>query len=233
MNEALNIVVLGRAARNGANIKNRQPLSEICVKTDRQVDDYYRGIVEDELNVKKATFSPDISQISSYSFKPQLRTVGPKYGKQLGNIRKALSEIDGNAAMDTLKADGALKFDFGGELVVLTEDDLLIEMAQTEGYVSEGDNYVTVALDTHLTPELLEEGFVRELVSKIQTMRKEAGFEVTDHIAVYESGNEKLAELTKKFEVQIKKDVLADEIIIGQMDGYTKEWNINGETVTM
>ena len=178
-------------------------------------------------------FTDDVRDFTSYTFKPQLKTVGPKYGKQLGNIRKALNEIDGNRAMDTLNAEGRLTFNFDGNEVVLTEEDLLIDMAQKEGYVSEADQNVTVVLDTNLTPELIDEGFVRELVSKIQTMRKEAGFEVTDHIVVYESGNEKLAELTKKFEVQIKKDVLADEIIIGQMDGYTKEWNINGETVTL
>ena len=230
MDEVLKIVVFGRAARNTANIKNRQPIGKMYVKAENKLSDFYVEIIEDELNVKSVEFVDDVRNFTSYSFKPQLKTVGPKYGKQLGNIRKALSEIDGNAAMDTLKAEGALKFDFGGELVVLTEDDLLIEMAQTEGYVSEGDNYVTVALDTHLTPELLEEGFVRELVSKIQTMRKEAGFEVTDHINVYQDDNDKIADIFKKYADTMKGEVLADHIFLGQMSGYAKEWNINGET---
>ena len=233
MEEVLKVVVMGRAARNTANIKNRQPIGRMFVKAPNKLSEFYVEIIEDELNVKSVAFTDDVRDFTSYTFKPQLKTVGPKYGKQLGNIRKALTEIDGNRAMDTLKAEGKLTFNFDGTEVVLTEEDLLIDMAQKEGYVSEADQNVTVVLDTNLTPELIDEGFVRELVSKIQTMRKEAGFEVTDHIAVYESGNEKLAELTKKFEVQIKKDVLADEIIIGQMDGYTKEWNINGETVTL
>ena len=233
MDEVLKVVVMGRAARNTANIKNRQPIGRMFVKAPNKLSEFYVEIIEDELNVKSVAFTDDVRDFTSYTFKPQLKTVGPKYGKQLGNIRKALNEIDGNRAMDTLNAEGRLTFNFDGNEVVLTEEDLLIDMAQKEGYVSEADQNVTVVLDTNLTPELIDEGFVRELVSKIQTMRKEAGFEVTDHIAVYESGNEKLAELTKKFEVQIKKDVLADEIIIGQMDGYTKEWNINGETVTL
>ena len=233
MEEVLKVVVMGRAARNTANIKNRQPIGRMFVKAPNKLSEFYVEIIEDELNVKSVAFTDDVRDFTSYTFKPQLKTVGPKYGKQLGNIRKALTEIDGNRAMDTLKAEGKLTFNFDGTEVVLTEEDLLIDMAQKEGYVSEADQNVTVVLDTNLTPELIDEGFVRELVSKIQTMRKEAGFEVTDHIAVYENGNEKLAELTKKFEDQIKKDVLADEIIIGQMDGYTKEWNINGETVTL
>ena len=229
MDEVLKIVVFGRAARNTANIKNRQPIGKMYVKAENKLSEFYVEIIEDELNVKDVEFVDDVRNFTSYSFKPQLKTVGPKYGKQLGNIRKALSEIDGNAAMDTLKAEGALKFDFGAEPVILTEEDLLIEMAQTEGYVSEGDNYVTVALDTHLTPELLEEGFVREVVSKIQTMRKEAGFEVTDHINVYQDNNDKLADIIKKYADTIKGEVLADHIFLGQMSGYAKEWNINGE----
>ena len=180
--------------------------------------------------MKSVEFVEDVRNFTSYSFKPQLKTVGPKYGKQLGNIRKALAEIDGNAAMDTLKAEGALKFDFGAELVVLTEEDLLIDMAQTEGYVSESDNTVTVALDTRLTPELLEEGFVRELVSKIQTMRKEAGFEVMDHICVYQQNNDKIADILTRYADTIRSEVLADDIRVSEMGGYTKEWNINGET---
>ena len=230
MDEVLKVVVLGRAARNTANIKNRQPIGKMYVKADHELSDFYVEIIEDELNVKSVEFVEDVRNFTSYSFKPQLKTVGPKYGKQLGNIRKALAEIDGNAAMDTLKAEGALKFDFGAELVVLTEEDLLIDMAQTEGYVSESDNAVTVALDTRLTPELLEEGFVRELVSKIQTMRKEAGFEVMDHICVYQQNNDKIADILTRYADTIRSEVLADDIRTGEMGGYTKEWNINGET---
>ena len=230
MDEVLKVVVLGRAARNTANIKNRQPIGRMYVKADHELSDFYVEIIEDELNVKSVEFVEDVRNFTSYSFKPQLKTVGPKYGKQLGNIRKALAEIDGNAAMDTLKAEGALKFDFGAELVVLTEEDLLIDMAQTEGYVSESDNVVTVALDTRLTPELLEEGFVRELVSKIQTMRKEAGFEVMDHICIYQQNNDKIADILTRYADTIRSEVLADDIRTGEMGGYTKEWNINGET---
>ncbi len=229
MDEVLDIVVLGRAARNTANLKNRQPIGKMYVKAEHKLGEFYVEIIEDELNVKSVEFVDDVRNFTSYSFKPQLKTVGPKYGKQLGNIRKALAEIDGNAAMDTLKAEGALKFDFGGEIVVLTEDDLLIDMAQTEGYVSEGDNKVTVALDTNLTPELVEEGFVREVISKIQTMRKEAGFEVTDHINVYQDANDKIAEILKKHADTIKEEVLANHIVLGEMGGFVKEWNINGE----
>ena len=229
MEEVLDVVVLGRAARNTANMKNRQPIGKMYVKAEHKLDEFYVEIIEDELNVKSVEFVDDVRNFTSYSFKPQLKTVGPKYGKQLGNIRKALVEIDGNAAMDTLKAEGALKFDFSGELVVLTEDDLLIDMAQTEGYVSEGDNKVTVALDTNLTPELVEEGFVREVISKIQTMRKEAGFEVTDHINIYQDANDKIAEILKKYADTIKDEVLANHIMLGQMGGFAKEWNINGE----
>jgi isoleucyl-tRNA synthetase len=233
MDEILKIVVFGRAARNTANIKNRQPIGKMYVKAEKALDGYYKEIIEDELNVKDVEFVQDVRSFTTYSFKPQLRTVGPKYGKQLGSIRKALSEIDGNAAMDTLKAEGALKFNFDGTEVVLTEEDLLIDMAQTEGYVSEGDNYITVALDTKLTPELVEEGFVRELVSKIQTMRKEAGFEVTDHINVYQDGNEKIAEVLSAHASEIQKEVLAEKILSGKTAGYSKEWSINGEKVTL
>jgi len=229
MDEVLKVVVLGRAARNTANIKNRQPIGKMYVKAEKELPPFFVEIIEDELNVKSVEFVEDVRNFTSYSFKPQLKTVGPKYGKQLGNIRKALAEVDGNATMDTLKAEGALKFDFGGVLVVLTEEDLLIDMAQTPGYVSESDNNITVALDTNLTPELKEEGFVRELVSKIQTMRKEAGFEVTDHITVYQSGNDTIARLLSGHAAEIQAEVLADAILPGQMGGYAKEWNINGE----
>ena len=227
----LNVVVLGRSARNGANIKNRQPLSEIYVKTDRDVSDYYRDIVEDELNVKKAVFVSDVSAFSSYSFKPQLKTVGPKYGKHLGEIKKALSELDGNAAMAELEKKGALKFSFGGDDVVLTKDDLLIEVMQKEGYYSVADHGITVALNITLTDALIEEGYVRELISKIQTMRKDAGFDVTDHIMLSVDGNEKLAGVLERNLAAISKSVLADG---SDTDGgISKEWDINGENVTI
>lgn len=227
----LNVVVLGRSARNGANIKNRQPLSEIYVKTDRDVSDYYRDIVEDELNVKKAVFVSDVSAFSSYSFKPQLKTVGPKYGKHLGEIKKALSELDGNAAMAELEEKGALKFSFGGDDVVLTKDDLLIEVMQKEGYYSVADHGITVALNITLTDALIEEGYVRELISKIQTMRKDAGFDVTDHIMLSVDGNEKLAGVLERNLAAISKSVLADG---SDTDGgISKEWDINGENVTI
>ncbi|MCI8865854.1 MAG: isoleucine--tRNA ligase [Lachnospiraceae bacterium] len=233
MDEVLKIVVLGRAARNKANLKNRQPLGKMYVKAQRRLSDFYVEIIEDELNVKAVEFTQDVRSFTSYSFKPQLKTVGPKYGKQLGNIRKALAEVDGNQAMDALKEQGALTFQFGGEQVSLTEEDLLIDVAQAEGYVSEGDNNITVALDINLTPELVEEGFVRELISKIQTMRKEAGFEVTNHICVYQEANGRLAGILSKYGDVIRSEVLADRICTGQTGGYTKEWNINGEKTVL
>ena len=233
MDEVLEIVVMGRACRNTANIKNRQPIVNMFVKAPVALPDYFQDIIRDELNSKKVTFTDDVRAFTSYSFKPQLKTVGPKYGKLLGGIRKALSELDGNAAMDELKADGQLTLDINGEKVVLLESDLLIETAQTEGYVSAQEGEVTVALDTNLTPELIEEGFVREIISKVQTMRKEAGFEVMDRIVVYAAENEKILGLLKKHADELKKEVLADDIVLGSVDGYTKEWNINGENVTL
>ncbi|MEG0368970.1 MAG: DUF5915 domain-containing protein, partial [Hungatella sp.] len=233
MDEVLKIVVMGRAARNTANIKNRQPISQMFVKAPHDLSEFYREIIEEELNVKIVTFTDDIHSFISYSFKPQLKTVGPKYGKQLGNIRTALSALDGNTAMSELKEKGALTFTFDGETVTLTEEDLLIETAQMEGYLSEGDNTITVVLDTNLTPQLIEEGFVRELTSKIQTMRKEAGFEVINHINIYQDANDKIADIIKDHAEEIKKEVMADHIMIGQMGGYAKEWNINGETVML
>ncbi len=233
MDEVLKIVTLGRAARNTANIKNRQPIGRMFVKAEEALPAFYQAIIEDELNVKSVEFTDDVRAFTSYSFKPQLRTVGPKYGKQLGNIRKALAEIDGNAAMDTLNQEGKLSFDFGGTPVELTRDDLLIDAAQVEGFVSEGDNTVTVVLDTNLTPELLEEGFVREIISKVQTMRKEAGFEVMDHIRLYHQGNEKIEAILNGRAEEIMGEVMADGIESGRTGGYVKEWNINGETVTL
>lgn len=233
MDEVLKIVVMGRAARNTANIKNRQPIGQMFVKAPHSLPVFYQEIIEEELNVKKVVFTDDVRDFTSYSFKPQLKTVGPKYGKQLGSIKNALSEINGNEAMDTLNETGALTFTFDGTEVVLTKEDLLIDTAQTEGYVSEGDNTITVVLDTNLTPELLAEGFVRELISKIQTMRKEAGFEVMDHILVYSKDNEAIEGILKDNEEEVKSEVLADSIQFGTAVGYVKEWNINGENVTL
>ena len=233
MEEVLKIVVMGRACRNTANIKNRQPIGQMFVKAAHALPEFFADIVKDELNVKKVIFTDDVRSFTSYTFKPQLKTVGPKYGKLLGGIRQALPALDGNAAMDELKANGCLKLDINGNEVVLTEEDLLIETAQMEGYVSEQDNEVTVVLDTNLTPELIEEGFVRELISKIQTMRKEAGFEVMDKIRLYARDNDRITEILQKFGEQIRQDVLAEEIVTGQMGGYEKEWNINGEKVTL
>ena len=233
MKELLEIVVLGRACRNTANIKNRQPIGTMYVKAEKAMDKFYTDIIADELNVKEVKFADDVESFISYSFKPQLRTVGPKYGKLLGGIRQALTDINGTAAMNELRTNGVLKLDINGNDVELTEEDLLIETAQTEGYVSESDGETSVVLDTNLTPELIEEGFVREIISKIQTMRKEAGFEVMDKIVVYAHGNDKIQDVMKAHEDEIKSEVLADEMVLGETDGYVKEWNINKEAVTM
>ena len=233
MKELLEIVVLGRACRNTANIKNRQPIGTMYVKAEKKMSEFYTDIIADELNVKEVKFADDVESFISYSFKPQLRTVGPKYGKLLGGIRQALTDINGTAAMNELRTNGVLKLDINGNNVELTEEDLLIETAQTEGYVSESDGETSVVLDTNLTPELIEEGFVREIISKIQTMRKEAGFEVMDKIVVYAHGNDKIQDVMKAHEDEIKSEVLADEMVLGETDGYVKEWNINKEAVTM
>ena len=230
MEEVLKVVVLGRAARNTANIKNRQPIGRMFVKAETALPEFYQEIIQDELNVKKVEFTDDVRAFTSYSFKPQLRTVGRKYGKYVNEIKEILAGLDGNQAMDTLNETDLLSFETqDGTKVELAKEDLLIDMAQVPGFVSEGDNFVTVVLDTNLTPELVEEGFVREIISKIQTMRKEAGFEVMNHINVFQDGNDKLAEILKNHTEEIKKEVLADNILIGTMGGYTKEWDINGE----
>ena len=233
MADLLEIVVMGRAARNTANIKNRQPIGTMYVKSEFQLSEFYKEIIEDELNVKEVVFKDDIADFISYSFKPQMRTVGPKYGKLLNKIKTVLSELDGNKAMAELKSTGELKLDIDGQEIVLLEEDLLIDMAQMEGYVSESDHTITVVLDTNLTPELIEEGFVRELVSKIQTMRKEAGFEVMDKIRVYAKDNDKIVSIMKNHGDEIKSEVLAEDIVTGETKGYEKEWNINSEKVTM
>ena len=233
MDSVLKIVVMGRACRNTANIKNRQPIGSMYIKAPYELPEFYVRIIEEELNVKKAEFTDDVSAFTSYTFKPQLRTVGPKYGKYLGQIKQALAQLDGNAAMAELKSSGALKLDSISQEVVLLEDDLLITMTQTEGFVTDGDNEVTVVLDTRLNEALMEEGFVRELVSKIQTMRKEAGFEVMDKIAVSYRAEGKAAEIFEKNGKAIGSEVLAEQIVTETLGGYEKEWNINGETVVM
>jgi len=233
MEELLKIVVLGRAARNTANIKNRQPIGTMYIKADKEMGQFYTDIIADELNVKEVKFANDVESFISYSFKPQLRTVGPKYGKLLNGIRTALAEINGTEAMNELRFTGLLTLDINGNKVELSEEDLLIETAQTEGYVTEADGDISVVLDTNLTPELIEEGFVREIVSKVQTMRKEAGFEVMDKIHIYAKDNDKILELMKNHKEEIMSEVLAEDMTLGTTDGYVKEWNINKEPVVL
>ena len=233
MEELLEAVVLGRAARNTANIKNRQPIARMFVKAPKALDSYFVDILADELNVKEVSFAEDVEAFISYSFKPQLRTVGPKYGKLLGGIRKALAEINGSRAMKELKETGLLTLDISGNKVELSEEDLLIETAQTEGYVTEQSQKVAVVLDTHLTPELVEEGFVREIISKVQTMRKEAGFEVMDRIILFEKDNDVIRDVLEKHREEIASEVLANDIILDSAEGYTKTWSINGEVAEL
>ena len=233
MENVLKLVVMGRACRNTSNIKNRQPIGQMFVKAEFTLSEFYQEIVADELNVKNVKFTDDVRDFTSYSFKPQLKTVGPKYGKMLGGIKKALDTIDGNAAMDELNANGSLNLDVDGQEITLFKEDLLIDTAQIEGYVSENDNGITVVLDTNLTEELLEEGFVREIISKIQTMRKEAGFEVMDKIRVTYTGSEKAESIFAKYAESISSEVLAEEVTKAEPAGYVKEWKINGEQVTM
>ena len=231
MDAVLKTVVMGRACRNASAIKNRQPIANMFVKADFTLDEFYKEIIEDELNVKEVTFTDDVSELTTYNFKPQLKTVGPKYGKQLGGIKEYLANVDGNKAMAELKANGAIKFEVGGVEISLAEEDLLIEMTQKEGYVTEADNYVTVVLDTNLTEELLEEGCVNEIISKLQTMRKDSGFEVMDRIKVYVEGNDKIEAIVKKNEKAIADKVLANEVLYGTKNDAAKDWNINGEKV--
>ena len=233
MEDVMNVVVIGRACRNAANIKNRQPIGNMFIKAPWTLGGFYVDIIKDELNVKNVEFKDDVRAYTSYTFKPQLKTLGPKYGKILNDIRKALAELDGNAAMEQLNNLGYLKLNVAGQEIDLEKDDLLIDMAQTEGYVADSYAQITVVLETTLTPELVEEGFVREIISKVQQMRKEAGFEVMDKIAVYLEGNDKLEEIVRKNEELIKSEVLADEVGYDSVKGFTKEWNINGESVTM
>ena len=233
MDLVLDIVVLGRAARNEANIKNRQPIGTMFVRAERALPEMYAGIVLDELNVKKIEFTDDVEGFVTYKFKPQLRTLGPKYGKLVPKIGAALGEANGTALMNELKANGKVKLVIDGTEVELEESDLLIDTAQKEGHVSVENNGVTVVLDTNLSEDLIEEGFVREIVSKIQTMRKEAGFEVLDRIVVYHKDSEKVSGVIERNKESIMGDVLALEMTEGEGEGYTKEWNINGEKVTL
>ncbi|MGN0308633.1 MAG: isoleucine--tRNA ligase [Lachnospiraceae bacterium] len=233
MDELLKVVVMGRACRNAANIKNRQPIGRMFVKAGFTLDQFFTDIIADELNVKQVIFTDDVREFTSYTFKPQLKTVGPKYGKQLGGIQKTLASLDGNSAMDELQEKGALTFTVDGVEVSLSQEDLLITMSQKEGYVSEADNTVTVVLDTNLTDELVEEGFVFEIISKIQTMRKDSGYEVTDHIRVAIAGNDKIAEIVKKNRAVIAEKVLADEFLFDQVLENQKEWNVNAKNVTI
>jgi len=244
MEAVLDIVVLGRACRNVANIKNRQPIGNMYIKSEftytdaagntvAGLPDFYKEIIEEELNVKAITFTNDVRNFTSYSFKPQLKTLGPKFGKQIGQIRQILSEIDGNTAMDEINATGGLKITLEGAEAVLEKDDLLIEAAQAEGFVSDSNYGVTVVLETTLSATLIEEGFVREIISKIQTMRKDAGFEVMNHIKVSQEGNDTVKAIIQRNEIEIKSEVLAEELIFDVAQGYIKEWNINGEVVTL
>ena len=232
MDEVVKVVVLGRACRNAANIKNRQPVAKMYVKSDKTPDDSFIPVIADELNVKSVEFTDSVRAFTTYSFKPQLRTVGPKYGKYLGAIKNALSAIDGNAAMDAIEASGELKLDVPDADIVLTRDDLLIEMTKKDGFESLSDKGVTVVIDKNLTPELIEEGNVREIISKIQTMRKDSGFEVMDRIRVAFSDNEAILAVAERNALEICDETLADSLTEGTLT-FTKKWNINGESVVI
>ena len=233
MEVVLEAVVLGRACRNTANIKNRQPIGKMFVKADAALSQFYLDIIKDELNVKEAEITEDVSALTTYSFKPQLKTLGRRFGKNINAGREILAGLDGQAAMAELKEKGILTIQVEGVDEALAEEDLLIEAAQMEGYVSDSDHGVTVVLDTNLTPELLEEGFVREVISKVQTMRKDAGFEVMDHIQLYVKDNDKVKDIVQKNEESLCSDVLADGVTYDEVSGFTKEWSINGEKVTL
>ena len=233
MDEVVDVVVLGRACRNAAAIKNRQPIAKMYVKAEKTPDDSFIEVIAEELNVKVVEFTDSVREFTTYSFKPQLRTVGPKYGKYLGQIKNALATLDGNSAMDELEANGALKLDIPGADVELTKDDLLIEMTKKEGFESLGDRGVTVVIDKNLTPELIEEGNVREIISKIQTMRKDSGFEVMDNIRVSFSGNAEIEKIAERNAAEIADETLAKDVLFNTPLTFSKEWNINGESVTI
>ena len=233
MDTVLEIVVNGRAARNSANIKNRQPIGVMYVKSGDVLPEMYVNIIADELNVKKVEFTTSTDGLTGYSMKPQLRTLGPKYGKLLPKIKEYLANADGSEIVPKLRNGEKFVFDIDGTEVELTESDVLVETVEKSGFVTESDARLAVVLDTNLTPELIEEGFVREIVSKVQTMRKEAGFEVVDRIRLGCKGNDKIAEILTRNEDSIKKDVLANEFVNGTLSGYEKQWSINGEDVTL
>ena len=233
MGEVLNAVVLGRACRNAANVKNRQPLSKMYIKADKKLTSFYTDIIADELNVKSAEFADDVSEYTDYLFKPQLKTLGKRFGKQINALKETLAAIDTGKAMEELNKNGSITVDLDGVSEVIEREDLLIEALQTEGYVSDSGNGMTVVLDTNLTDELVEEGFVREIISKIQNMRKDAGFEVMDHINVYQDGNDRIKDIIIRNEELIKKEVLAENVITGEIKGVEKSWTINGEESTI
>ena len=233
MEEVMDVVVLGRACRNAANIKNRQPVAKMFVKAAKTPDESFIAVIEEELNVKEVLFTDNVREFTTYTFKPQLRTVGPKYGKHLGFIKGALAGLDGNAAMDELEANGALRLEGAGEEITLTRDDLLIDMTKKEGFESLQDHGVTVVIDKNLTPELIEEGNVREIISKVQTMRKDSGFEVMDNIRIAFMGNETVEAVARRNAEVIMDETLAKEIVYGTALTHEKKWNINGEDVTI
>ncbi|MBQ2317038.1 MAG: isoleucine--tRNA ligase [Lachnospiraceae bacterium] len=233
MDELVKIVGFGRACRDASGVKNRQPIAQMYIRAEQQLDEFYREIIAGELNVKKVDFVDDVSAFTTYNFKPQLRTVGPKYGKFLKGIQEGLAALDGNKAYAQLQADGFITLPEVDASIKLAEEDLLITMTQQEGYVTDGDNSVTVVLDMNLTPELIEEGFVREIISKIQNMRKEAGFEVMDHIEVGYEADDKVSGVFAAHSEEIASVVLADSITSGLNDGFKKDLNINGESVSL
>ncbi len=233
METVLETVVIGRSCRNTANIKNRQPLSKMFIKAGADLSEFYLDIIKDELNVKEAILKEDVSTLTTYSFKPQLKTLGRRFGKDINAVKEILAGVDGQKAMEEINTTGQLVITVNGSEETLAKDDLLIEAAQMEGYISATDHGITVVLDTNLTPELIEEGFVREVISKIQTMRKDAGFEVMDHIRISAKDNDKVIEVIKNNESTIKSEVLANETVYGAAEGFTKEWNINGEKVVL
>ena len=233
MELVLEAVVIGRACRNEANTKQRQPLAKMYVKSNNSLSEFYQDIIKDELNVKAIEFTDDVSGFTNYTFKPQLKTLGRRFGARLNALKEVLSSLDGSKAFAELNEKGSITVEVTGETEVLEKDDLLIEAAKREGFVSGEDNGITVVLDTNLTPELIEEGFVREVISKVQTMRKDSGFEVMDRITVYVSGNDTIKAVCEKNEDSIKKVVLADEIVYNSTEGTVKDWNLNGEDVTL
>ncbi|MBQ1993121.1 MAG: isoleucine--tRNA ligase, partial [Lachnospiraceae bacterium] len=233
METVLEAVVIGRACRNTANIKNRQPIGKMFVKADAELSEFYMDIIKEELNVKEAVLTSDVSELTTYSFKPQLKTLGRRFGKQINAVKEILAGLDGQKAMAEINEKGTLTITVEGNEEVLEKDDLLIEAAQMEGYISDTDHGITVVLDTNLTPELIEEGFVREVISKIQTMRKDAGFEVMDHISISMQDNDKVKEIISRNEAEIKSEVLAESVVYDTAKGFTKEWSINGENVTL